>query len=82
MSKRKEAKTSDLQVREAALILLFLNEKHIKLEMNTLGQRFIISSIDPDDLVYPEGWYNYNGLFTNKEKPLYGDKNVIPMYRM
>ncbi len=60
-------KLCDMPVVISAKIFELLNPDKITIEETPLNHSFeIIYNANPEDLIYPEGWYYTQGFFTNK----------------
>lgn len=87
MEMAKTVLTVDLDARIAAKIFAMLNRHCIIYLTNDpfsegSNQCALISSQDPKDLYYPEGWYYAKGTFRNKGNTSTGTYEEVPIYRI
>ena len=78
-------KTADLPIRLAAKLFAALNmENVIYVRRDPFcegsGQCALISSLDPEELIYPEGWYFAKGHFRNKHNTGNYFYDQMPIY--
>lgn len=79
-------KMVNLPVRLAARIFASLNQESVVYQRfnpfgGDSGYGVIVSYVDPDELIYPEGWYFAKGHFRNKHNTDGGIYYEIPMYQ-
>ena len=78
----KVVKMCDMSVNVAAKVLQMLNPGKVVVkaadDIGVVG--FIIASVEPKELNYPEGWYYANGRFTNKHNSTTGAYDAIMMF--
>ena len=76
----KSVKMSDMSAEIAATVFMKLNPLAVTL-LRGGCQTTIVTDIEPKDLVYPEGWYYDNGLFTNRSTSTDGYYSEIRMIK-
>jgi len=79
-------KMVDFPARLAAKIFATLNHDKNVIFLNSdpfweTGQCAIISGYNPEELVYPEGWYFAKGNLRNKHNTESGIYGEVPIYR-
>lgn len=77
----KIVKSCDLYGETAAKLFSLLNENKVTLKMPDLlcSCIRIVSKKEPNELVYPEGWFYCNGYLTNKNQSSSGMYDEILM---
>ena len=75
-------KLCDMSVNVAAKVFQMLNpeEVTVKLAADIDKVTRIVTSVEPKELCYPEGWYYAKGYFTNKHNSTTGAYSAILMY--
>ena len=78
----KTVKMCDMSGVIAATVFQLLNPKTIdvRIAKDTGRVTRIIASVEPKELIYPEGWYYANGYFTNKHNSTIGAYDAIVMF--
>lgn len=71
-------KMCDLSGKVAAVVFVALNHGKAKLTEDD-GQTYIVTDVEPKNLVYPEGWYYAKSNFRNKHNSTDGRYWEIPM---
>ena len=76
-------KMADMSDLIAIEVFQMLNGKEkIKILMGYCSYRFVIATdVEPNDLVYPEGWYYAKGCFRNKHMSSDGMYWEVPMIK-
>ena len=70
-------KSRDLPGNIAVKVFEMLNPE-VKIE-NMNGQQIIITDVEPNKLIYPEGWYYAKGRYRNKHQSSSGNYSEIYM---
>ena len=78
MEARKIVKTCDLSSEVAAKLFEMLNFGKIAYT-RTGTQKLITTDVEPDQLLYPEGWYYGKGAFRNKHESTTGIYEEVEM---
>lgn len=75
-------KMCDMSVNVAAKVLQMLNPEKVTLKVAAdIGRvTSIVTSVEPKELRYPEGWYYAKGYFTNKHNSTTGAYDAIMMF--
>lgn len=73
-------KVCDMRAKDVAQIFLMLNKDSVNLKEEPFGVT-IVTDIEPDKLLYPEGWYYAKGSLRNKGTSSTGMYEEIPMFR-
>ena len=86
MEMPKMVRSADLPVQLAAKVFAALNpESVVYVRLDPFGSPNVsgtlVSYEDPNDLVYPEGWYFAKGEFRNKHNSSDGFYHTVPMHR-
>lgn len=79
----KMVKMCDMNSDIAVLVLQMLNPGKVSVKMKAPdigGVATIATTVEPKDLVYPEGWYYAKGRFTNKHNSTTGVYYAVLMY--
>ena len=71
-------KMCDMDLHIATKVFEALNPGKVKI-VNTPFTTFILTDIEPKDLVYPEGWYYAKGYFRNKHMSTTGLYSEVSM---
>ncbi len=84
----KTARTADLTGSMAANLFVALNPMEVEyfhnhpfLQTVLPDGGVIVTDVDPNDLIYPEGWYFAKGSFRNKHNTTTGLYDEIPIIR-
>ena len=73
-------KMADMSVKIAAHVFQMLNVEQVQLKKDNSFLRFVIvTDTNPEELVYPEGWYTANGSFRNKHMSSNGIYEEVPI---
>jgi len=73
-------KMCDMNKKIATKVFQMLNGNDVWLKETPIGT-FIVTDIEPKDLIYPEGWYYAKGTFRNKHTSTTGSYDEIPMVK-
>lgn len=74
----KTIKMCDLSEDIVANVFMMLNPGKVKYDKD---ESIIITDVEPEDLVYPEGWYYAKGTFRNKHTSTNGFYAEIEMIK-
>lgn len=77
----KTVKLCDMSAHIAALLLMELNRGKVNLVNDQYSGRVteIRTTLEPKELIYPEGWYYSKGNFTNKHTSTIGTYDELLM---
>lgn len=76
----KTVKMCDISLEMAAKIFRMCNYGKVQIEQTRFNEILIVTDTNPEDLIYPEGWYcNGAGEFSNKETSTTGMHQSAPM---
>lgn len=65
-------KMCDMSINVAIKVFEMLNPGRVKEKTLENGVQVIVTDVEPEELVYPEGWYYAKGYLTNKHNTTTG----------
>lgn len=75
-------KTCDLDGVTAAMLFILLNPGKLELyKREYYPTHYLVSSVDPVELRYPEGWYFAKHTFRNKHRSTTGFYAEVPVFK-
>lgn len=78
-NKAQTVKSCDFNGEIAAMLMVMLNSSFVTLNNQYIDHEFLVSTVEPAKLIYPEGWYFAKGNVRNKHQSTTGMYYEIPL---